>query len=253
MYVCEGSCKTAATFIYEYCNISLLCMCVKIKPGQKMTKEQYIRMNRGINDSKDLPEEYLSAIYDEIAGNEIKMKSTYHAKPNTSVSEYIDLGFESNSFAPTVLHCFMGLTTSVCLWFLFVISWGFSVQKHCVLSFKDYQPHDLSVISWGLSLQKHCVLSFKDYQPHDLSVISWGLSLQKHCVLSFKDYLPHDLSVISWGFSVQKHCVLSFKDYLPHDLSVISWGFSVQKHCVLSFKDYLPHDLSVAGCHSERK
>lgn len=41
-----------------------------------MTKEQYIKMNRGINDSKDLPEEYLSSIYDEIAGNEIKMKAT---------------------------------------------------------------------------------------------------------------------------------------------------------------------------------
>lgn len=40
----------------------------------KMSKEQYIAMNRGINDSKDLPEEYLSQIYDEIAGNEIKMK-----------------------------------------------------------------------------------------------------------------------------------------------------------------------------------
>jgi brefeldin A-inhibited guanine nucleotide-exchange protein len=40
----------------------------------KMTKEQYIKMNRGINDSKDLPEEYLSQIYDEIAGSEIKMK-----------------------------------------------------------------------------------------------------------------------------------------------------------------------------------
>uniref|UniRef100_A0A182Q5J5 SEC7 domain-containing protein n=1 Tax=Anopheles farauti TaxID=69004 RepID=A0A182Q5J5_9DIPT len=42
----------------------------------KMTKEQYIRMNRGISDNKDLPEEYLSQIYDEIAGHEIKMKST---------------------------------------------------------------------------------------------------------------------------------------------------------------------------------
>jgi brefeldin A-inhibited guanine nucleotide-exchange protein len=40
----------------------------------KMTKEQYIRANRGINDTKDLPEEYLSQIYDEIAGSEIKMK-----------------------------------------------------------------------------------------------------------------------------------------------------------------------------------
>lgn len=39
-----------------------------------MTKEQYVKMNRGINDSRDLPEDYLSQIYDEIAGNEIKMK-----------------------------------------------------------------------------------------------------------------------------------------------------------------------------------
>uniref|UniRef100_A0A8C5WI18 ARF guanine nucleotide exchange factor 2 n=1 Tax=Leptobrachium leishanense TaxID=445787 RepID=A0A8C5WI18_9ANUR len=42
----------------------------------KMTKEQYIKMNRGINDSKDLPEEYLSAIYDEIEGKKIAMKET---------------------------------------------------------------------------------------------------------------------------------------------------------------------------------
>ncbi|XP_051910439.1 brefeldin A-inhibited guanine nucleotide-exchange protein 1 isoform X2 [Hippocampus zosterae] len=42
----------------------------------KMSKEQYIKMNRGINDSKDLPEEYLSAIYDEIAGKKIAMKET---------------------------------------------------------------------------------------------------------------------------------------------------------------------------------
>uniref|UniRef100_A0A4W3IPU3 ARF guanine nucleotide exchange factor 2 n=1 Tax=Callorhinchus milii TaxID=7868 RepID=A0A4W3IPU3_CALMI len=42
----------------------------------KMTKEQYIKMNRGINDSKDLPEEYLSTIYNEIAGKKIAMKET---------------------------------------------------------------------------------------------------------------------------------------------------------------------------------
>lgn len=41
-----------------------------------MTKEQYIKMNRGINDSKDLPEEYLSAIYNEIAGKKISLKET---------------------------------------------------------------------------------------------------------------------------------------------------------------------------------
>ncbi|KAM4622378.1 brefeldin A-inhibited guanine nucleotide-exchange protein 2 [Discoglossus pictus] len=42
----------------------------------KMTKEQYIKMNRGINDSKDLPEEYLSSIFDEIEGKKIAMKET---------------------------------------------------------------------------------------------------------------------------------------------------------------------------------
>ena len=39
-----------------------------------MTKEQYVKMNRGINDSEDLPEELLHHIYDEIAESEIKMK-----------------------------------------------------------------------------------------------------------------------------------------------------------------------------------
>uniref|UniRef100_A0A3Q2CS45 ADP-ribosylation factor guanine nucleotide-exchange factor 2 (brefeldin A-inhibited) n=1 Tax=Cyprinodon variegatus TaxID=28743 RepID=A0A3Q2CS45_CYPVA len=45
-------------------------------PQNKMTKDQYIKMNRGINDSKDLPEEYLSSIYDEIAGKKIAMKES---------------------------------------------------------------------------------------------------------------------------------------------------------------------------------
>ena len=42
---------------------------------RKITKEQYITMNKGINDSKDLPQEYLESIYDEISQNEIKMRS----------------------------------------------------------------------------------------------------------------------------------------------------------------------------------
>ena len=47
-----------------------------------MTKEQYIKMNRGINDSKDLPEAYLSAIYDQIKGEEIKLKNKSKVGPN---------------------------------------------------------------------------------------------------------------------------------------------------------------------------
>ncbi|KAK2727991.1 hypothetical protein QYM36_008460 [Artemia franciscana] len=50
----------------------------------KMTKAQYIKMNKGINDSKDLPEEFLSAIYDQIAGNEIKMRASANSKVTKS-------------------------------------------------------------------------------------------------------------------------------------------------------------------------
>ncbi len=43
---------------------------VKLK-GKRMTVEDFIKNNRGINDNADLPDEYLAGIYDEIAHNEI--------------------------------------------------------------------------------------------------------------------------------------------------------------------------------------
>ena len=51
---------------------------------RKMTMEDYIRMNRGINDSKDLPPEYLTTIYEEIKSNEIKMTTARLDKSATS-------------------------------------------------------------------------------------------------------------------------------------------------------------------------
>nr|XP_009612459.1 brefeldin A-inhibited guanine nucleotide-exchange protein 1 [Nicotiana tomentosiformis] len=41
----------------------------------KMTKADFIRNNRGIDDGKDLPEDYLGALYDQIVKNEIKMNA----------------------------------------------------------------------------------------------------------------------------------------------------------------------------------
>ncbi|KAH0587527.1 hypothetical protein H2248_006309 [Termitomyces sp. 'cryptogamus'] len=40
----------------------------------RMTKADFIKNNRGINDNSDLPEEFLISIYDDIVSNEIKMK-----------------------------------------------------------------------------------------------------------------------------------------------------------------------------------
>lgn len=45
----------------------------------KMPLEQFIKNNEGIDDNKDIPREYLEAIYSEIANNEIKLQSEQHA------------------------------------------------------------------------------------------------------------------------------------------------------------------------------
>ncbi|KNZ48298.1 hypothetical protein VP01_576g7 [Puccinia sorghi] len=45
----------------------------------RMTKKEFIRNNRGINQGADLPEEYLSVLYDEILANEIRMKDEVDA------------------------------------------------------------------------------------------------------------------------------------------------------------------------------
>ncbi|KAJ9183199.1 hypothetical protein P3X46_007098 [Hevea brasiliensis] len=48
----------------------------------KMAKADFIRNNRGIDDGKDLPEEYLGTIYDKIVKNEIKMNADSSAPQN---------------------------------------------------------------------------------------------------------------------------------------------------------------------------
>ena len=66
-------------------------------------------MNKGINDSKDLPQEYLEKIYDEISQNEIKMRNT----PKT-VSKYSTMCKQlrvlfSFVFSPAVIEIFKHL------------------------------------------------------------------------------------------------------------------------------------------------
>ena len=43
--------------------------------GRRMTKEDFIKNNRGINDGQDLPDDYLIGIYEEIALNEIVLET----------------------------------------------------------------------------------------------------------------------------------------------------------------------------------
>ena len=50
--------------------------------GRRMTPEDFIKNNRGINDNADLPEDYLRGIYDEIAHNEIVLDTERAAASN---------------------------------------------------------------------------------------------------------------------------------------------------------------------------
>ncbi|KAK0388860.1 hypothetical protein NLU13_5103 [Sarocladium strictum] len=50
-----------------------------VKIAKRMSKEEFIKNNRGINDNADLPDEYLLGIFDDIASNEIVLTSEREA------------------------------------------------------------------------------------------------------------------------------------------------------------------------------
>jgi len=45
----------------------------------RMTKNDFLKNNRGINDGADLPPDFLNGIYDDIVNNEIRMKDELDA------------------------------------------------------------------------------------------------------------------------------------------------------------------------------
>ncbi|TRY63979.1 hypothetical protein TCAL_07154 [Tigriopus californicus] len=65
-----------AAYVLAYSVIMLTTDLHSSNVKKKMTKEEFLKNNKGINDSEDIPPEYLGKIYDEIASNEIKMKGT---------------------------------------------------------------------------------------------------------------------------------------------------------------------------------
>lgn len=113
-----------------------------------MTKEQYIKMNRGINDSKDLPEEYLSSIYEEIEGKKIAMKETKEhtiATKSTKQSKacllqtcpsaltFLSLKYNCIIFlVPFLLHLLLGLPRPI----PFQIHYLFSVNVTVTYTYK---------------------------------------------------------------------------------------------------------------------
>ena len=65
--------------------------------GRRMTKEDFIKNNRGINDNKDLPEEYLSGIYDEIQSNEIVLDTEQERAANLGIQPQAPAGLATRA------------------------------------------------------------------------------------------------------------------------------------------------------------
>ncbi|KIL70092.1 hypothetical protein M378DRAFT_156145 [Amanita muscaria Koide BX008] len=63
-----------AAYVLAYSVIMLNTDAYNPQVKKRMTKADFIKNNRGINDGQDLPEEFLSGIFDDIVSNEIRMK-----------------------------------------------------------------------------------------------------------------------------------------------------------------------------------
>lgn len=61
-------------YVFAYSVIMLNTDAHNPQVKHRMTLQDFFKNNKGIDDGKDLPEEYLRSVYDEIQNNEIKMK-----------------------------------------------------------------------------------------------------------------------------------------------------------------------------------
>jgi Sec7-like guanine-nucleotide exchange factor len=59
-----------------------------------MSKQDFVRNNRGINDNSDLPEDFLGSIFDEISRNEIVMEEERTVK---ELQKMISVGISASA------------------------------------------------------------------------------------------------------------------------------------------------------------
>lgn len=75
--------SAGAAFVLAFSTIMLNTDAHSPQVKSRMSKADFLKNNRGINDGADLPEEYLSALYDDIVANEIRMKDEIEAVVST--------------------------------------------------------------------------------------------------------------------------------------------------------------------------
>lgn len=75
-----------AAYVLAYSLIMLNTDAHSAQIKKKMTQEEFVKMNRGINDSKDLPTPFLEQSYQAITTNEIKIKDDGMSRESTTMS-----------------------------------------------------------------------------------------------------------------------------------------------------------------------
>ncbi|WVZ77501.1 hypothetical protein U9M48_025360 [Paspalum notatum var. saurae] len=90
---CNPSSFTSAdtAYVLAYSVIMLNTDAHNTMVKDKMSKSDFIRNNRGIDDGKDLPEAYLGTLYDQIVKNEIKMSADSSVPQNKQPSSVMKL------------------------------------------------------------------------------------------------------------------------------------------------------------------
>jgi brefeldin A-inhibited guanine nucleotide-exchange protein len=71
---------TDTAYVLAYSTILLNTDAHSPQVKKRMTKADFVKNNRGINDGEDLPEELLHSIFDDIVSNEIRMKDEVEAQ-----------------------------------------------------------------------------------------------------------------------------------------------------------------------------
>eukprot|EP01135_Chromosphaera_perkinsii_P011177 Nk52_evm4s2356 gene=Nk52_evmTU4s2356 len=121
-------------------------------PGVKksMKCEDFIRNNRGINNGKNFPEEYLTAIFNAIKENEIVMP----AEREGELAENYKWG-EMLKRADSETGVYMDIPTSVYDKDLFVLIWGPSIAA---ISYVFETAHDEHVTQKAIDSFKKCAI-----------------------------------------------------------------------------------------------
>lgn len=106
-----------AAYVLAYSTIMLNTASYNPQVKDRMTKLDFLKMNRGINDGSDLPEDMLSAIYDDILKSEIRMKDEIEAAvaPTTGLANTIaNVGRDLQKEAYVTQSTGMASKTEVC-------------------------------------------------------------------------------------------------------------------------------------------